>query len=185
MRRAVTRCLWPQLFFSWHVPFWCARCGLPIRFQQMHTTLRMTIAHTNSLFNRVDDNGALLRYEVDLFKAPPAAKHRGAIFPCYNLAYTSDAEQWDGLRDAANVEKLKKLNQQCYFNVGVCKEHDRPPSETSEESKHAKEGKESIKIFVPSNVPYVKKLFSNERLALHNRVRIRIPAFRVVHQRCQ
>ena len=58
----------------------------------------------------------------------------------------------------------KKLNQQCYFNVGVCKEHDRPPSETSEESKHAKEGKESIKIFVPSNVPYVKKLFSNEQV---------------------
>ena len=116
------------------------------------------------MLNRVDDNGALLRYEVDLFKAPPAAKHRGAIFPCYNLAYTSDAEQWDGLRDAANVEKLKKLNQQCYFNVGVCKEHDRPPSETSEESKHAKEGKESIKIFVPSNVPYVKKLFSNEQV---------------------
>ena len=57
----------------------------------------------------------LAAMRADLFKAPPAAKHRGAIFPCYNLAYTSDAEQWDGLRDAANVEKAQKVEPAVLF----------------------------------------------------------------------
>ena len=99
-------------------------CALLVRtvwsahtFPTMHTTLNDYCPHQQfiQMLNRVDDNGALLRYEVDLFKAPPAAKHRGAIFPCYNLAYTSDAEQWDGLRDAANVEKLKKVEPTVLF----------------------------------------------------------------------
>lgn len=114
--------------------------------------------------NRVDDNGALLRYGADFLGSPPAEKSDNTIFPCYNLAYTSNVEQWDGLRDDANVVKLKKLNQECYFNVGVCKEHESSSLDMSGESKNSPQDKEMIKIFVPSNVSYVKRLFSNEQV---------------------
>lgn len=131
------------------------------------------------LQHNVDENGALLNYD-NIFrnnksysgssiKSSLSSEPR-IVYPCYNRAYTSNEEQWDGLKD---ILKLKQINQECYFNVGVCNKYNNVDAnvkhfyyETTSNSnnKHMYENTISTKIFVPSNVPYIKKLFSKEQI---------------------
>ena len=130
------------------------------------------------LQHNVDENGALLNYgknfrntkstSSDSIQSLLSSNPR-TIFPCYNRAYTSNEEQWDGLKD---ILKLKQINQECYFNVGVCNKYNNSDTKTKQfyyentdnNSPNKHDNTIPTKIFVPSNVPYIKKLFSKQQI---------------------
>ena len=133
------------------------------------------------LTENIDENGALLYYDrivptLDKSSMPMSISNKSNanyIYPCYNRAYTSDAEQWDGLKDTKNVKKLKKLNQKCYFSVGICNKYEDDTntddktffySSNDKFKREDSQQQERIQIFIPSDVPYVKKLFSTEQI---------------------
>jgi hypothetical protein len=141
------KCLWVYIFILCHTS--CsgkrqsafdignAYCPLPFFRKQL---------------NNLDSNGALPephQYFTEVINDLQK-------YPCHNFAYTSTSEQWDGIRKSAR--KLDALNKaHCYFSCKVC-------NRNRDETIRSVHRNLEVSIFVPSYVPYVKKLFSEMQL---------------------